>query len=634
MPSTRALRAGKAIIELSMLTGPVYKQLAQLQQRSRRVADSFTRIGTLGMFGGGGGFAGLRNLFVGSAAAAGLAWPVKLAMNLESAQAQFTALTGDAEVAMQMVADLEQFSAISIVPVDALHNAAQELLGYGVAAGNVVPVLKSLTEISRGNADRLSRLGLAYGQTTAKQRLYAQEVRQFVEAGFNPLEQISRQTGESMRQVQERMENVGISADEVTNALMNATRQGGRFHGLLEMLGNTASGQMMKFWTNFKNAVRPLGQEVLPGLTEFFRALNGGLPKLANWIKEHKSWVKWGIAALFATAGLAVGLTSIGAVLAIGSMALGGFLSVLGGAISMLGLVASPVAWLIGGLGALAGWFFTSTEAGAGFVSYLAGAFMRLYQTVASVFQGIADALVAGNTTAAAEVMWAGLNLIWQRGTTGLEHWWIDLTSAMIAAMTKVVFDIQMLWTMAAGNLQKLWAKLATESASYGEQIGHWMSRSDDLELAAEQDAAHENALANIRRRGDARMQEIQRDKEGQLAAIEAARRTAQEDRSRQTDQQHSAAERELSEAEKRLERANAASRAARMEKESSLAGPGSPLAAAFSAGAGVTAKFDQPQGVFGTGFASQVFGNNEQTPWLKKIEKNTRQRGGGVAGV
>src|ERR1700754_648926 len=66
MPSARALKAGKAIIELSLLTGPVEKGLQALANKAKSIGGGFTSLGKKGFAAGAavlGGFLGASKIF-------------------------------------------------------------------------------------------------------------------------------------------------------------------------------------------------------------------------------------------------------------------------------------------------------------------------------------------------------------------------------------------------------------------------------------------------------------------------------------------------------------------------------------------------------------------------------------------
>jgi hypothetical protein len=73
-----------------------------------------------------------------------------------------------------------------------------------------------------------------------------QDFNQMIQNGFSPLETISKTTGESMIELKKRMEDGGISAQEVRQAFIDATSEGGMFHGMTERLAGTVSGKLNK----------------------------------------------------------------------------------------------------------------------------------------------------------------------------------------------------------------------------------------------------------------------------------------------------------------------------------------------------------------------------------------------------
>lgn len=347
--SYRGLKAGRATIELAWEDSKAAQGLRRWQRSLRMFGSQVASAGSLGVYGGG--FGSLINLFVGAAAAEALLYPIKLAANLQRVVAEFTALSGSAEAAKKIIRELERFSRISIVPVTELEKAAQTLLGYGVANKTVVPAVKALTAISRGSAVRLDRLALAYGQVSVKQRLYATEVRQFVEAGFNPLQAIAERTGETMAEMSRRMESGAISADEVTGALLRAIQAGGRFRSILQMISTSLTGQFSKFIASFRLAIRPLGETVVPTLTGLLMKINKYMPAVAKAIKANAGMYATTIAVAAGLTALGATLLATGLAIQIGAFAVGGLAMAIGTLSSVIAFALSPVALLLGFIG-------------------------------------------------------------------------------------------------------------------------------------------------------------------------------------------------------------------------------------------------------------------------------------------
>ena len=80
-----------------------------------------------------------------------------------------------------------------------------------------------LGDISQGSADKMSRIAMAYGQMSSAGKVQLEDVKQMIEAGFNPLQEISESTGESMESLYDRISKGTLSVDEITASMERAT---------------------------------------------------------------------------------------------------------------------------------------------------------------------------------------------------------------------------------------------------------------------------------------------------------------------------------------------------------------------------------------------------------------------------
>jgi tape measure domain-containing protein len=199
---------------------------------------------------------------------------LKVAMAREQVQAQLEVLTGSAAAAKKLIdatVELDQKSALSAVQ---FQDSSKVLLGYGLSVNEVIPSLSKLSEISMGNNEKMQSLTLAFGQVRANGRLMGQEVLQMVNAGFNPLQEISRTTGESMASLRKRMEDGKVSFDEVAKAMVTATSAGGRFAGMNDKMADTTAVKLAKLDTHYKNFLASVGREVQPGVNNALDLIN------------------------------------------------------------------------------------------------------------------------------------------------------------------------------------------------------------------------------------------------------------------------------------------------------------------------------------------------------------------------
>jgi tape measure domain-containing protein len=236
---------------------------AQLGQTTRAVNEQKTAISNQQS-----AISSIKNLamtYAGlSAAVSAVKTSVKLAAEMEQTKVAFGVMTGSAAQATKLLNDFKALDIESPINFADFSRAGKTMLQFGVQADALRPTLSRLAAISLGNAEQFQSLALAFGQVQANGRLMGQEVLQMVNAGFNPLQEISRTTGVSMIELKKRMEDGAISAQMVAKAFETATSEGGRFYGMNQQLEGTMSGQFAKLESEIKSASIALGTALIP----------------------------------------------------------------------------------------------------------------------------------------------------------------------------------------------------------------------------------------------------------------------------------------------------------------------------------------------------------------------------------
>jgi tape measure domain-containing protein len=246
------------------------------------------------------------------------------AAGMEDLTNQMGLLAGSMKKAKEMIKIFRDEAAKSPLSSEDYAKAAKTLMAFGMSADNSLPIMRSLADISMGNSERFGSLALAFAQTTAAGRLMGQEVLQFVNAGFNPLQQISLKTGESMATLKNRMEDGAISAQEVTQAFIAATSEGGKFYKAIELGANTTSAKIAQTKDNVDKLQIAFGTGMNEGLKVALDAVNVFLPQLEK--KFESAGLILGDAMAKAVQGDAERLANIGAF--IGTVIFEGFKAV------------------------------------------------------------------------------------------------------------------------------------------------------------------------------------------------------------------------------------------------------------------------------------------------------------------
>lgn len=225
---------------------------------------------------------------VTGALSAGAAVGVKYNAQMEQYITSFGTMLGSAEKATELVNDLKVMGAETPFETSDLAKGSQTLLAFGTAADDLLPTLQMLGDVSQGNKERFDSLTLAFAQVSSAGKLTGQDLLQFVNAGFNPLNEICKKTGESMAEARDRMSEGGISAEEVAAAFKSATSEGGQFYQAMEAQSQTFNGQLSTLKDNVMSFIGDLTQGVTGTLKDTV------LPMVNGWLGELQEAFKSG----------------------------------------------------------------------------------------------------------------------------------------------------------------------------------------------------------------------------------------------------------------------------------------------------------------------------------------------------
>jgi tape measure domain-containing protein len=197
----------------------------------------------------------------------------------EQYMTSFEVLLGGIDNAEKRMQELTQFAAVTPFELPQMVQAEQRLLAYGVAVKETAKVLPMLGDISLGNAEKLDRISLAYGQVVSSQRLYGTELRQFAENGVPLLAELAKMYGVTEAEMREMVSDGKVGADAVTAALERMTSAGGKFFGMMDKQSQTMTGMLSTLKDNFGIFAREVGENS-------FNYLKGSLGDLTDEINR------------------------------------------------------------------------------------------------------------------------------------------------------------------------------------------------------------------------------------------------------------------------------------------------------------------------------------------------------------
>lgn len=198
-------------------------------------------------------------------------------------KASLTQMIGSQSEAAAVYAQLVQLAKTTPFEVEQLMSVTTQLKGMGVATKDLLPTLEQLGNMAViAGQDKLPLLAKAYTDVSNKQKLYAQEIRQFTDNGIPIFELLADSMKKPKEEIIKLAEAHKISFDDVKKAIQDASEVGGRYYGLMAIQAGTVAGRMSNLKDSFFLAKAAVGdfyedgiKWVLTGLSDFIESTIG-----------------------------------------------------------------------------------------------------------------------------------------------------------------------------------------------------------------------------------------------------------------------------------------------------------------------------------------------------------------------
>lgn len=206
---------------------------------------------------------------------------IRAAADFEKLQVQLGVVTNNAKDAKKMLDKFREIDARSPLNLSDLLQEANVLLFKNVqSVDEVIASVEQLANISLGDPQKFQSLALAFGQVMDIGRLKAQELNQFVNAGFNPLAAIAQKTGLSMDVLRQKMEDGKIPASGIVNIIKEMASGTGIFAKAAQEAGTTFDAKLSGMQNSWKQLRISFGTPFLDPLKKAFDAINKTIPTL------------------------------------------------------------------------------------------------------------------------------------------------------------------------------------------------------------------------------------------------------------------------------------------------------------------------------------------------------------------
>jgi len=520
MASTQGIRAGRAFVELFADDSKLVRGLRRAERKLRAFGDSVRNLG-------------LKMAALGSAMFAPLAASAKLFSGYGDQVAKMAKRTG---LSVEALSELRFVASQTGTSLEALETGFRRMQ-------------RSIYDAGRGlstQTDALADLGLEYADL----------------AGLSPEEQFKK-LADAISQVEDPTRKAALAQALFGRAgtqLLPMFASGAKGIAILQAearrLGLTMAGEDAKAAEDFTDALDRLWKVIKMGVFHVGAALGPVLQQVADTITtlavQIAAWVQRNQQLIVTVLKVVVGIIAAGAAIAVLGTVISGFATILGALVTVvttvvavlkvlgavIAFLVSPIGLVIAAVAALAGYLITATDAGAKALGWLGERFNVLKEDALTAYQGIADALAAGDIALAARVLWLTLKMAWTRGIGFLEKVWLnfrnffirigyDAFHGLLAVVQSVWHGLAVGWIEAVAFFRKLWtnlvgffARLWQEMVAVARKAWQWIKGLFSKSARGSRDGVY----AEIDAQKEAAIARINDDQQQDLAQAEAAR--------------------------------------------------------------------------------------------------------------
>lgn len=257
-------------------------------------------------------------------------WELLIGSNAEMEQytTSLEVMLGSTEKASAMIEKMREFAAKTPLTLENVISGGSLLMSYGVDESNLIDTMTKLGDLASGNAEKMDRITLAYGQMLAKGKVTGEELMQMTEAGVPLQTALAESIGVTGEEFSKMVSAGKVGIDDLNKAITGLTTGNGKFAGMMEKQSETMQGMLSTLQDNVSEFFRKMGEGAFG---EAKSALQEASDLLAEW-EEDGTLDRWaqGVGVLlknliaFLKQAISVGLDFKEAIIA-GAVALGTF---------------------------------------------------------------------------------------------------------------------------------------------------------------------------------------------------------------------------------------------------------------------------------------------------------------------
>ena len=171
---------------------------------------------------------------------------------------QFTTLLGSLEEAEYIMQDIIQIAKKTPFETPDVADAIETLSQYGVAQDNLIPKFNQLADLSKGNAENLNNIALAYGRIMNSGKITLQQLNIMIRRGVPIMQAFADVTGKTTGELYKMIRNGELAVEVFDEAIDSLTKNGGRFEGLVNEQSKTLTGRI----STLKDDITFIGKDI------------------------------------------------------------------------------------------------------------------------------------------------------------------------------------------------------------------------------------------------------------------------------------------------------------------------------------------------------------------------------------
>lgn len=245
-------KLGDLVVNIGANTKQLNKDLKKARREMRRFGDGFKQLGQ----------SMTKSITLPLTVLGALA--VKSASDLETLETSFISLTGGAKQAADMMQQLNEFTAKTPFQIEAVGNAARQLIASGTEISQVNDQLQFLGDIAATSGSEINDIAAIFSKVNAKGKVELENLNQLAERGIPIFTALSDATG----LLPNELGAGAVSVEEFNAVLRSFADEGGFAEGAMERLSQTAAGKFSTALDNLKLAGAELAKSLMPVLKD------------------------------------------------------------------------------------------------------------------------------------------------------------------------------------------------------------------------------------------------------------------------------------------------------------------------------------------------------------------------------